>query len=124
MVSETHLVSLVPFFKWAIDNDISDKLASDFMVELFYKNLVSDEYAEACKNGCAKNANIAIRHKEIEKKCNEFFREDNDYEVSDDINDVDDVDDVTEVSDNVNEVSDVSDDVEDVTEHTANNDVA
>lgn len=124
MVSETHLVSLAPFFKWAIDNNINDKLTSDFMVELFYKNLVSDEYAEACKNGCAKNANIAIRHKEIEKKCNEFFREDNEYEVSDDINDVDDVDDVTEVSDNVNEVSDVSDDVEDVTEHTANDDVA
>lgn len=117
MISETHLVSLVPFFKWTIDNDISDKLVSDFMVELFYNNLVSDEYAEACKNGSAKNANIAIRHKEIEKKCNEFFREDNDYEVSDDVNIVDDV---NEVSD----VDDVSNDVSDVTEDTVNNDVA
>lgn len=114
MVSETHLVSLAPFFKWAIDNDINDKLASDFMVELFYKNLVSDEYAEACKNGCAKNANIAIRHKEIEKKCNEFFREDTDNDVSNDVSDVsDDVDDTNNV-----------DDVDDVTEDTVNNDVA
>ena len=114
MISETHLVSLVPFFKWTIDNDISDKLVSDFMVELFYKNLVSDEYAEACKNGCAKNANIAIRHKEIEKKCNEFFREDTDNDVSNDISDVsDDVDDTNNI-----------DDVDDVTEDTVNNDVA
>lgn len=114
MVSETHLVSLAPFFKWAIDNNINDKLVSDFMVELFYKNLVSDEYAEACKNGCAKNANIAIRHKEIEKKCNEFFREDTDNDVSNDVSDVsDDVDDTNNV-----------DDVDDVTEDTVNNDVA
>ena len=85
MVSETHLVALVPFFKWAIENNINNKLASDFMVELFYNNLVSDEYAEACKNGCAKNANITIRHKEIEKKCNEFFREDEEQDTSDDV---------------------------------------
>lgn len=116
MISETHLVSLIPFFKWAVNNNISNKLVSDFMVELFYNNLVSDEYAEACENGSAKNANITIRHKEIEKKCNEFFREDNDYEVSDD---VDIVDDVNEVSD----VDDVSNDVSDVTEDTVNNDV-
>ena len=90
MVSETHLVALVPFFKWAIENNISNKLASDFMVELFYNNLVSDEYAEACKNGCAKNANITIRHKEIEKKCNEFFREDEEQDTSDDVDNVDD----------------------------------
>lgn len=114
MVSETHLVSLAPFFKWAIDNDINNKLASDFMIELFYKNLVSDEYAEACKNGSAKNANITIRHKEIEKKCNEFFREDTDNDVSNDVSDVsDDVDDTNNV-----------DDVDDVTEDTVNNDVA
>ena len=107
MVSETHLVALVPFFKWAIENNISNKLASDFMVELFYNNLVSDEYAEACKNGCAKTANITIRHKEIEKKCNEFFREDEEQDASDDVDDTNDVD-----------------IVDDITEDTANNDVA
>lgn len=77
MTSETHMISLVPFIKMAIDEGISDKLMGDFMVELFGNgNVVSDAYADACKGGSAKSANIKIRNDEIEKVWDRFFDED------------------------------------------------
>lgn len=76
MVSETHMISLVPWIKQAIDEEISDKLMGDFMVELFGNGvIVSDAYSDACKGGSAKNANIKRRHDEIEKVWNKFFSE-------------------------------------------------
>lgn len=77
MTSETHMISLVPFVKMAIDQNISDKLMGDFMVELFGNGvLVSDEYADACKGGSAKSVNIKRRNDEIEKVWERFFTED------------------------------------------------
>ena len=74
MVSETHMVSLVPWFKQAIDEEISDKLMADFMVELFGNGVtVSAEYSDACKSGSAKNDNIKRRNNEIEKAWDRFF---------------------------------------------------
>ncbi len=76
MTSETHFVSLVPFIKMAIDEGISDKLMGEFMVELFGRGiLVSDVYADACKGGSAKNANIKIRDEEIMYAWEGFFSE-------------------------------------------------
>ena len=82
MTSETHMISLVPYFKKAIDENISDKLMSDFIIELFGNDvLVSEEYAEACKGGSAKNVNIKRRDSEIEKVWDKFFDADSDDEV-------------------------------------------
>lgn len=83
MVSETHMISLVPWIKQAIDDEISDKLMGDFMVELFGNGvIVSDAYSDACKGGSAKNANIKRRHDEIEKVWDRFF-DDVDIDASD-----------------------------------------
>ena len=82
MTSETHMISLVPYFKKAVDENVSDKLTGDFMVELFGNGvLVSEEYAEACKGGSAKNVNIKRRDSEIEKAWDKFFDADSDDEV-------------------------------------------
>lgn len=77
MLSETHMVSLVPFIKEAIDHDVSDKLMSDFMMYLFNGEvIVSSKYSEACKGGSAKNTNIRARNEEIEIAWERFFSED------------------------------------------------
>ncbi|MBR4589285.1 MAG: hypothetical protein IKO36_01365, partial [Bacteroidaceae bacterium] len=82
MVSETHMISLVPWIKQAIDEEISDKLMGDFMVELFGNGvIVSDAYSDACKGGSAKNVNIKRRHEEIEKVWNRFFDNAEEHEL-------------------------------------------
>lgn len=78
MVSETHMISIVPWIKQAIDEGISDKLMGDFMVELFGNGVtISARYSDACKSGSARNENIKRRHEEIEKVWDRFFDDDN-----------------------------------------------
>ena len=102
MLSETHMVSLVPFIKEAIDHDVSDKLMSDFMMYLFNGEvIVSSKYSEACKGGSAKNTNIRARNEEIEIAWERFFSEDR--EQDDDVADTD-----TEIV-NIGKHDDVSD---------------
>lgn len=89
MVSETHMISLVPWIKQAIDEETSDKLMGDFMVELFGNDvIVSDSYSDACKGGSAKNVNIKRRHDEIEKVWDRFF-DDVDITATDEHEDAD-----------------------------------
>lgn len=76
MATEMHMVSLVPFVKEAVDKEIDDAIMADFMYEIFYKKLVSDEYAEACQSGSAKNASIMKRHEELCKAWDKFFEVD------------------------------------------------
>lgn len=76
MKMETHLVSLAPFIKRAIEEDIDSKLMASFMMNIFTGDtVVSEDYMEACKNGSAKTANIRKRHDEIGKRWEEFFAE-------------------------------------------------
>ena len=78
MTSETHMISLVPWMKKAIVENVSDERMGDFVVSLFSGNImVSDEYSAACKSGSAKNANIMRRHEELEKAWDRFFAEEN-----------------------------------------------
>lgn len=84
MASETHMISLVPFIKMAIDENISNKLMAEFMVELFGNGIcVSEEYSNACKGGSAKSSNIKIRNDEIEKVWDKFFFFDEDRDMTD-----------------------------------------
>ena len=107
MLSETHMVSLVPFIKEAIDHDVSDKLMSDFMMYLFNGEvIVSSKYTEACKGGSAKNTNIKARNNEIEIAWERFFSEDR--EQDDDAATDTDTDTGTEIV-NIGKHEDVSD---------------
>lgn len=105
MTAETHMVSLVPFVKRCIDEEISDRLMGDFMVELFGNGIVvSEYYADACKGGSAKNTNIKLRNDEIDRVWDAFFTEDrieNDNAVSesDEVDDEDEGDEEAEKSD-------------------------
>ena len=77
--SETHFISLMPFMKKAIEEEVSDALMADFLIDAFGNPdgvLVSAEYAEACKGGSAKNVNIKRRNDEIQKAWDRFFAPD------------------------------------------------
>ena len=79
MKSETHLVSLVPFIKRAIEENISDELLADFIEDNFSKDVVvSASYSEAASKGSAKPSAIVTRNDEIEEAWNKFFEIDED----------------------------------------------
>lgn len=80
LYTETHLISMIPFFKKALENDISVAMMAEWIINFFKTENDSDVYAqymEACKDGVAKNANIVSRHEALEKSFNEFFKENN-----------------------------------------------
>ena len=82
--SETHFISLMSFMKKAIEENISDMLMADFLIDAFGDPtgvLVSEEYAEACKGGSAKNVNIRRRNDEIQKRWDRFFAADGNDEA-------------------------------------------
>ena len=74
--TEVHMVSLVPFFKEAVRNDISDEMMADFIRDTFNNSFVSDEYKAATRDGASKNSAIVTRNKELRKAWDEFFAED------------------------------------------------
>lgn len=78
LYTETHLVSLVPFIKMAMENDISEAMFGEFLINFFKTENDSDvyaEYMEACSNAIAKNASIVARHEALEKSYGNFFKE-------------------------------------------------
>lgn len=78
LYTETHLISLVPFIKAAIDNNISEAMFGEFLINFFKTENDSDtyvEYMEACSNAIAKNASIVSRHEALEKAYGKFFKE-------------------------------------------------
>ncbi len=80
LYTETHLISLVPFFKKALEEEISEELFADWVSGFYNMNSgasIAEQYNVACMGGSAKNANITIRHNELEKSYNEFFKQDN-----------------------------------------------
>ena len=81
-VAENNLMSLVPIFKKAIDEGISDNTIALFLTEVFTaKKTVSPKYKDACSAGSERNAYIKIRDNEINKAWNEFIdAHQNDFE--------------------------------------------
>ncbi len=85
MASETHMVSLIPFIKRSIDENISVNLMADFMAEIFGNDVVvSSDYEEAARGGAAKSMNIGIRNDEIDNAWEEFFASDEEDEQEED----------------------------------------
>lgn len=90
LYTETHMVSLAPYFKKAIEDGIDSEMMADWIVEFFGTKdtaTVSDDYNSACTGGSAKNANIVARHEALADSYAEFFKTDeceSDEEYEDD----------------------------------------
>ncbi len=86
LYTETHLISLMPYFNKAVESDIGCGMMADWITEFFDADgaSVSEVYNEACSGGSAKNVNILSRHNELEDSYNEFFKEDVEQEDIDD----------------------------------------
>lgn len=86
LYTETHMVSLIPYFKKAVENGISEDMMAAWLIEFFTSEdgaSVSDEYNEACGSGSAKAVNIQTRNVTLEESYIEFFKVDNEDIVSD-----------------------------------------
>lgn len=78
LYTETHLVSLIPFIKESIDNEISEAMVADWLVNFFKTENNSEEYTwymEACSNGIARNASIVARNESFKTSYKKFFKE-------------------------------------------------
>ena len=77
LYTETHLISLMPFIKQSMDNDINESMFTDFLINFFKTENDSETYAkymEACSNGIARNASVVARHNALEESYKEFFK--------------------------------------------------
>ena len=78
LYTETHLISLIPYVKKAMDNEINETMFGEFLINFFKTENDSDVYAEymdACSNGIARNASIVARHNAFGESYGEFFKE-------------------------------------------------
>lgn len=77
LYTETHLVSLIPYMKEAIENDINEAMMAEWLVNFFKTendSKVYTDYMEATSNGVARNASIVARHNALGKSYNSFFK--------------------------------------------------
>ena len=78
LYTETHLVSLIPYIKEAIENGINETMFGEFLINFFKTENDTDVYAqymEASSGGVARNASIVARHDALGKSYKEFFEE-------------------------------------------------
>lgn len=78
LYTETHLVSLIPFIKRSMENNVSESMFAEYLINFFKTENDSDIYAqymEACSNGIARNASVVTRHEALGKSYEEFFKE-------------------------------------------------
>lgn len=79
LYTETHMVSLIPFFKKAVADGIGEDLMADWIVDFFKTEgkeaSVSEDYNEAL-SGTAKNASIQARNDALTESFEEFFKAD------------------------------------------------
>lgn len=73
LYTETHMISLVPFFAQAVDKSIEAQMMADWLVNFFACH--SEQYDVSAGNGSAKNSNIINRHKVLEDSFAGFFAE-------------------------------------------------
>lgn len=88
MGTEVHMISLMPFIKKSIEENVSVELMADWMKDIFCRFIgedgkmdgeyfaVSPEYNAATQSGSAKTVNIVRRNDELEKAWDRFFEED------------------------------------------------
>lgn len=79
LYTETHMVSLIPYFKKAVEDGIAPEMMSDWLVEFFGVDegaSVSALYNNAAGSGSAKSGNIIDRDNALSKSFVEFFKAD------------------------------------------------
>lgn len=80
LYTETHLVSLVPYFAQAVSDGIDEERMSDWLVEFFKPvdgdTSVSEDYNNASGSGSAKSVNIQLRNSALADSFAEFFKVD------------------------------------------------
>lgn len=77
LYTETHLVSLIPYIKEAMDNGISEAMFAEWLISFFKTENDSDvytRYMEACSGGVARNASVVARHEALGESYKEFFK--------------------------------------------------
>ena len=77
--TETHLVSLIPFIKQSMDDNITESMFADFLINFFKTENDSDVYAkymEACSQSVARTMSIVTRHNALDTSYKQFFKED------------------------------------------------
>ena len=79
LYTETHMVSLIPYFAMSVKNDIVSEMMADWLIEFFGTTdgaSVSTLYNEASGSGSAKPSNIIDRDDALSESYNEFFKVD------------------------------------------------
>lgn len=73
--TETHMISLIPFVRKAIENGISIEMFANWIESFYGTNGMSNHalYADACGAGSAKSSNIFDRNDALETDYNSFF---------------------------------------------------
>ena len=77
LYTETHLVSLIPYMKEAMENGINEAMIAEWLINFFKTENDSKtytDYMEATSNGVARNASIVARHNALGKSYKEFFK--------------------------------------------------
>lgn len=77
LYTETHLVSLIPYIKAAMENGINEAMFGEWMTNFFKVENNSDvysQYMEACSQGVARNPSIVARHNSLGKSYKEYFK--------------------------------------------------
>lgn len=77
LYTETHLVSLVPYIKRAMENNIGEAMFADWLINFFKTENDTDvytKYATASSGSVASNASIVARHEALGESYGEFFK--------------------------------------------------
>ena len=77
--TETHMVSLIPYFKKSIENDINVDMVVDWLIEFYGVSdgtSTSSLYNEASGSGSAKSSNIIDRDDALSESYVDFFKVD------------------------------------------------
>ena len=73
LYTETHMISLVPFFGKAIESGIEVSTMADWLIDFFGSH--NEQYDIAAGNGSAKNSNIMVRNTVLAESFEQFFSE-------------------------------------------------
>lgn len=77
LYTEVHLISLIPYFKKAMENNINEVMMAEWIIDFFRTNNDSkahSKYAEASNSGVARNTSIVARHNALNESFEEFFK--------------------------------------------------
>ena len=80
LYTETHLISLIPYFKKAMENSISDTMMAEWLISFFKTDNDNESYGkyiEATTGGVARNQSIVTRHEALGESYTEFFKIEN-----------------------------------------------